>query len=184
MPLGGKQQWGGKAEQAEPDQTKRSGVRQVKRDEVERSITTNSNTNGLFDDYYLLTIKDTANNISKHHLRFLVQYCLKFLKSTFVRDEIEFGKQGYIHVHAVLKLNKSSMLPNGQALSKYLKKYSIFYEESTETMHGHIVERHLIDTKSLLVHISPIKDASHKSFLETFYLRKEKINYDDIHFID
>lgn len=181
MPLGGTYKGGPGG--ARPNEAKRSATSETS--EAKSSILAdNANYAGsMFDDLFMLTIKDPANEICLPHLIYLVRYSLKFLKAELITSEIEYGKQGKIHVHAVLKTKRSSKLPNGQALSKYLKKYQIFYEESNETELGHYVNRILIDTKSLLVHISPIVSADHKRNVDR-YIQKEKDDYESVEFLD
>lgn len=151
----------------------------TERSETRRSLITDSIFNGLF----MLTIKDNSNNSTEAELLFLVRYCAKFCKSTLIRHEIEFGKQGKIHIHAVCQ-SKSGTLPNVKALDKYLGKYQIWMEEERPTLKGHIIERTKISIQSMTFFLSPVKDDAHMTHLNNSYLVKEKSNYDGVDFID
>jgi len=133
----------------------------------------------------MLTIKDNSNNATEAELLFLVRYCAKFCKSSLIRHEIEFGKQGKIHVHAVCQ-SKTGSLPNVKALDRYLGKYQIWMEEERQTPKGHILERTRIDVSSMTFYLSPVKDENHIKHLNENYLVKEKeFNmYDNFDFID
>jgi len=149
------------------------------RSESRRSLISNDLFNGLF----MLTVKDNSNNSTEAELLFFVRYCLKYCKATLIRYEIEFGKQGKIHIHAVSQ-SKNGRLPNVKALDTYLKKYMIWIEEEKETERGHIIERTRLPIDSLTFYLSPIKDENHLSHLNNNYLTKEKIDYNSVEFID
>ena len=151
----------------------------TERSETRRSLICDSIFNGLF----MLTIKDNSNNATEAELLFMVRYCAKFCKSSLIRHEIEFGKQGKIHIHAVCQ-SKNGTLPNVSALNKYLHKYIIWMEEERETPKGHIIERTKIDINSMTFYLSPVKDENHLVHLNTNYLEKEKSNYDGVDFLD
>lgn len=181
MPLGGNKKGG----QAKPDQTERSVVRQgeTKRSVV-KAIHKETSITELFDGFFMLTIKDNSNEISSAHLIYLMKYCAKFLKSEYQFHVLETGKQGKIHIHAVLK-SKKNELPNHTSLLKYLHKYQLFYQEETQTEKGHIITRELIDISSKTIRITPINDLSHfKTVKEEYFLKETKPLYDGVDFID
>lgn len=151
--------------------------------ETRRSLTNNGNNMALFNGLFMLTIKDNSNNATKAELLYLVRYCLKFCKAELKRHEFEFGKQGRIHIHAVCHTPKG-VLPNVKGLLIYLNRYPIWMEKEQPTPKGHILERTLINLKSLTLHLSPVNDENHFRCLDDNYLSKEKLNYDDVEFID
>lgn len=181
MPLGGNIKGG----QAKPDQLERSGRRQgATKRSVVKAIHKVDYITELFDGLFMLTIKDNSNEISSAHLIYLMKYCAKFLKSDYQFHVLETGKQGKIHIHAVLK-SKKNELPNHTALMKYLQKYELFYQEETETDKGHIINRERIDISSMTFHISPIRDNAHLKTVKDDYFQKEKRStYEGVDFID
>lgn len=181
MPLGETNKGGKSREPAVPvDRAKRD---QAKRTKASGAISIMDNITVLFDGLFMLTIKDNANEISKAHLNYLVRYCAKFLKSEVLRNEYEFGKQGRIHVHAVLKA-KNGKMPCYVALMKYMKKYEIFYEEYSELVNGHLIERRRIDVNSLTIRITPIKDENHKCNVDNYIVKEKQDRYEGVEFID
>jgi hypothetical protein len=119
--------------------------------------------NGL----YLLTIKDTSNKINEKDLFYITNYIIKSKigQSDIIQYEFEHGKQDVIHIHCICKSSKQT-IPNGFMLTKYLHKYKIYHENNNAE----------IPTKSIIIHVSPIKDDYHLNTCYK-YILKEKINY-------
>jgi hypothetical protein len=117
--------------------------------------------NGLF----MLTIKDTSNKMSEYDLFYITNYIIKSKigQSDIIKYEFEHGKQDKIHIHCICKSLKLS-IPHGNYLTKYLHKYKIYNKNKEE-----------IPTKSIIIHVSPIKDENHLNNCYK-YILKEKIN--------